>query len=854
MMLLLAIWLLYIGLALGQLPKAPYPYPEQRTDRLKGTYNITVNNFHLAPVGTTSLFEGGDECNRIWITITVGPKFWSLDVQNPFACDCFPFDSCWPPKGAWKYRSLNPFMVTFTDVTTSAWFVLPTRHNSPDAAGSAPTLLQVPQGVDRLQTTASVLITLDFKTRDRISYYTQEMGPSIECNAEYDGSPAKPGTHQRYADKGTVSIANVITSVPFIWRTLGMQVHRFGKNGPTNKLWVKRKRPYPPFQLFLWNRCCSGSYYYYSCPLVVWTTQQTAGMSATEFVTPTLTNPCCYNSYSGGCGCQNHFFEIHFYENTRYYSASYSHNNISTVGENAVTALTTVGASTIYTPPDAVHPIQFKFINMGLFYNSTFIYDQPNPARRYRRAMFILQPFPISDLWIQVTSEVDGGTAILFQEQEVHVPYIPKDDEGHVGWLWPIEHMYNRTSWSCRLTVKYNLRPKMGDTTEQIKARLLFRWLSDQGAALSKIVAPIPATILIKPQLMGAVATQAFSAGQQVGTIPWDAVLHSNYSRQFYNMTLAPVMATIPACAALLSEVDQFSTLDPQLEKMDFQNALFATLRGMNPNDNTSSWFVFYDSWHPKRPTQLPVFFDPTLLTTLLGFSEIPTFAAQSLQKWQEEYDTLATCFPWWTSEITAFRWANTRAWTKAVSYYNGGIDLMLIPGPSVFRQGKNPNVQVQWNGWIPWYDMWNDIILKAKLNISVNDELVLDYQGWKFDAITYFMRYGDVPVDATDSCSLPELPFVLLNTNQSRANAVWYLAALHNETYVDSLSRLLLQMSSKQAKLPLTINGLGAEPYIVAAANRILAAEKATLSTQLAYGWYEYWDLLSQMATPAPP
>merc|ERR1719169_47748 len=64
---------------------------------------------------------------------------------------------------------------------------------------------------------------------------------------------------------------------------------------------------------------------------------------------------------------------------------------------------------------------------------------------------------------------------------------------------------------------------------------------------------------------------------------------------------------------------------------------------------------------YPAAPNMLPHFWDGSMVSRLLGFSEIPTFCAYQLSNWFE-YNQIAAQWPWFGLEVTAAQYTGMRA------------------------------------------------------------------------------------------------------------------------------------------------------------------------------------------------
>lgn len=577
---------------------------------------------------------------------------------------------------------------------------------------------------------------------------------------------------------------------------------------------------------------------------------------------PALTGPCCNLDWPFvECTCFNFSATVTFYETVRLYSAEASirqPNGPYNLSNPVSAALIPDPTTTIVAEGDAAtvqtvgqYGMEFRFINYdlpldGKEYNIStphLLTDTVLPPGHTVLGLYILQPFPIKDLWVTVT---DNNGTILFEEQEVHVPFVEKSAQGQVGWLFGVNHRAFSNALGVRVTASYNRRQSLGSTPEQQKSRLLINWLQDlSGTSWSAFVSPIPSTIIIRRGLLGAVAGRQIWSGSTISRVPYRAVLTASLARKWFEGSIGRKCWKRPGLVngntTITSNFTQlYWNLTFSMDPRAFDRlmlSLFAVMNGVNPDDRTSSWFAFFDSFYPSRPTSLPWFYDLDALDRLLGFTEIPRLVRNKLEMWRIEWGILAYALPWFGREVSLYRWQNTRAWVMRNSFWNFS-HYVMIPGVNLMRHGKKPNVNLIRD------PVTNDYTLVAAQDISKDSELFPNVIPSMYSKHEYLMSYGQTPDAAAAVATIPGMDGFLYNNAISRAQMVSALSVKYAESYKASLGRLLSLIGVKLGTLPLSIDGLGSDPETVELANAILVAERAVLTQQFADGTIEYESL----------
>lgn len=779
-------------------------------------------------------------CSQYFIRFTIGGKFWSLELMNPTVCPMStPYNPGCPfgcgAAPAWPLAPIVPFVITFHDITTSASFMLPTRHNAPYTLQAGDTIGYIPDVLDSQLPTANMRITLKFQETPIstiVNAGTRNMcsgswSDQFSFSTNTDLLNRDWGHHRATGSYVTDNFADGFAQTSFYYGRWNGGSSSGGD--PRQRWWFWRKGPIPPYVL---------SYQAFSNRSMGitrgWRQLPEFGSRADHY---------CNGGWSWSCSCsQSYTMTFTYYETVRYYKAT------AKVTHTMLRALMPNEGDTWETSVnDTDYDVKFRF---G-WYNVARATATATTAERERYfAVFVLQPFPLQDIWITVTDDANGF--ILFQDTEAHFPYVEPRLQGQLGWLRAIDYNYR---WGATapsnvrftVTVKFNRRQRiMNELPNEERAVMIQDWTHDQGSDVLGLKVPIPPSVLLQKDLMGAVAARPFTNGEFVMDIDMQCVLTGARADAWLNTTFPRFQSNLTYRKRFHPNWPFPDGANYTHDRVQFILGLMATLNAEEQKGRT--WFTYYASFYPTKPTDLPTFWDAAALERMLGFSELVRFVKERLQLWRDEYDMIGIVLPWFKNQHTLERWMYARAYIirNGYNWGNSPGGYLQLPLVNIFRRrsqnnlvfsvGRSPTTApIDEVGTLTHYR------LHATADIALNEEVSLDFNATKYTKHEYLINFGGIPAASKDATTVPGVDQYLENTAASRQKVVEELQAKHNESYKSALNRLINLLSLKQGMLPLVVDGLGSPPEIVDMATVILNTEKAVGAAQLAAAIMEY-------------
>jgi hypothetical protein len=785
------------------------------------------------PLGTVKHYVlASSACTKYFLSITKAASFFQATVTNPNICS---WPSCTAPgygqagcqtgtpSGWANYQNVYPFSLEWWDTSTTAIYVLPTRQNTPIGMTPEATTFTITQALATSMATASMRLLLTIIPR-QTNLFTMSI-PGWYYAFPYASSPA---------NWKQVDYTNLLPIVGASGR-LGLQYFLQGQVSDsgvyyTTQNWFRRKQPTPQFYFKAqWGSGCWSSNYFQLINLCGWYALSYYYSSANDWINQqiTCTNSICADSWTNTANPGTvSTLAWEFFEEFRVYS-----NNVTLTWAtvfNNVSSASNGYSMVVQTDGNASFPLRLSWANITDVADCCTVSDIVAKQRSYI-GVFIVPPFAVQDLWITVHDE-NGNR--LFTEVDKRVPYRGSTaGPSQPGWHLALS---NRVYASQRMNVvvRWNRRNQIGTREEEIRANQLIGFVTDNGGSVSLLTAPIPLTIVSGSGIMGAVAAQAFTANQWMANISFQSCITGNMTAQLW---LAKLQYKLNRTAAFNAYWFNTTTV-PFLQEQILMTIMLTAGLPSQIDQSTHFWTIA-DGMYPTKPTMLPHFWDQSLLMRLLGFTEIPTFVNTELGTWTFEYGLIASAWPWFGVEVTSSQYVACRAHVRRGLIVSPANEAFLPAYVHMFRHSSsstaNTKISVEWST--------NMVRLNAISNIPFQGEIFPDFNAPSFYKQQYLLRYGAVPPNALDACTVPNYDGYLDYTSSSRATLVNRWAALYSEPYKASLARAISAFSQKISNLPAAVNGLGSTPEQVQMAITLLSAERDVLAWQITDANAEY-------------
>ena len=802
-----------------------FPYPPT-----SGTVTANIGNgatpiTAVLPLNTDVplyIFVAGC-CNLVTATLRRGAVWTSLRVENTNSCGCCCFgcnNGCAANMGACnpcptRPMVTSPFLARLTDTSKAVPFDLPTRQNTPSNLPLRTTTHTITQFVDSslLTVQMSLNITMIPREVNNIVWRANKIGKNFFCGATCSTPPPLPWRNRQPE----------FEDYPYE-RAIGI----YGESeiqectGTLNGyFWVSRRAPVPPHYTFYYGLGRSES---------ASSTTSDRYWIPTTVATHTTGDLEAY-VYNGGwtawwnedgCGVSNSpEWNFEYYEDVRL-------NRIVLNVNIAALRSQLLSQGSVVIDANHSHGVKVRFV----WWNMSFTPTTNMTAHRVEASKYfgiqVVQPFPISDLWVETT---DNLGVRLFTDVDRYVPYVKNTGAGCVGYQYALNTNF-AVATSVTVEVKWNRRVRISTFVEETKAALVLRLARDQGGDVSKLISPIPRTIIPQGLVMGVVAKVAIANNTVAATIKLRSALTATIINQWYADTLA--IKLLNYTPWMQAYVTNPSTWD----KHCIVATIIVASWSASTIDRSSNWWAFTDAFYPDLPPMLPHFWDSQQLSRLLGFSEVPTRVNSDLAKWAFEYNALASFWVPFGKEVSLQRYQALRAYMIRSGHVYSGNETFFLPVVHLMRHpaASPANVDLV-------YDMQNGKVdLVARKPFAYLDELLPNFDATLYTKQEYLLRFGGCPDSAIDAATIPNYgPLYLYNNGGSRVNVVNSYMATFGESYKLALARLLSVMQLKMAGLPVSVDGLGTEPAIVDMITKILNAERAVLNQQIADGTVEY-------------
>jgi len=797
---------------------------------IRGQYDIFFANAHNWNVGSvntiTQVISG---CADLKAIITVGSVFWQLKISNPNACLCCCYgwyscggnkcDPCWKPK---PELLIFPFAVQFIDRTQLPEYVLPTRQNVPVNLPLWANSFTIVQAMDRRLVTSLMRINVTFVPRQtNLHVWKTNTGLTcgiFSCNS-YTGEGIPPWWRRQTYVLFEQS-ANNRLGVRFKSKYGQINCgYYYSYSGAKHFYWM-RKMPTPPHVFRL-----QAQEYYNNFFDWTWTSLTYTYNWSTAYVTSSY-----WFDYYAGCSDPLGVWE--FYEDRRFHR-NYVELDLDVVLPKLLASNDT--APTWMQDVNGSYPMQLRIQWMNIS-QRVLNYMRVWEAKHVL-SVWVVQPFPIQDLWIEVHDE--SGTRI-FTELERHVPYRPGNGKGLIGWWYAIPKNIHWRRWA-KVTIRYNRRVRVGNRPEEEKALLLLYWARDQGCDVTKMQSPIPQTIESAPGTMGVVAKEDISEDDKMLFWPYWANLRSVDAHMFWENHLEHKFNYSDSWRNL-------TCTHWYVEPKEYEHAIMikmATLMvtwGMSGRDNSSTWWVLADSFYPAKPAMLPHFWDQAKVDRLFGHTQIVQRIAYDLGNWTWEHKTMGDMWPWFRSEIELprYQWMRAHVRRCAIVNPNDPKDWHVIPVVSLMRHSRTATPSFRFS----WDDYAEELTGLANYDISMLDEISPDFNAASFTKQEYFLRFGVTPAAAKEAVSIPGWDGWILKTTASRQEVVERWAQWYGLSYKNALAKFITVLGVKYGNLPLSIDGLGSTSLQVAIAQDILTAERTVAVWQLSSANAEFAGL----------
>lgn len=774
--------------------------------QMTGTLSTTIWNADTWPAGDHWISMNGDGCDRYYLRITVGGKFWSVYITNPYGCDCCPGCCSTNPFGAfpWPLRGLAPMTLRFFDTDKGKNDLLQTRHNSPT------TFNHLAGGVTLAQALDATLVS----PRMRVEVHITPIETTLLV---HDGTVV-------FTNFGVVPSQvqdnrfDVKMNADNYQNGMGLQTHYFGRwtgivvgSGNPEMHWRwRRKGLIPPNIFYWWHNSQIG----YSI--------RTSTLSQGWQTVPTFGTYNPYYCFAGSCpGSRTFTMTLRFFETYREYTATLL------VSRAALQAAMPNEGDWIDMQSNVTGSYHAFGVRVAWMNISREAIDSPTMARQFY-GIYLLQPFNLQDVLVYIYDNHDNH--IIFRDIETHFPYRdPSRQDGQYGWPLALDFWTRRAEAAprnqvFRIEIKYNRRAKIANNLEnQVRAILLQDWARDEGGDVDNVIVPIPPTVLNKPELMGAVAAKPFVTNEVVLSLERNATITGIAAMRWLNATYWNRLMDDDRWNHTWYTFYNGTRHERDALAMTLQSCL------QQPDPRllwSTNYFVLLNSFFPTKPLDLPLFWDDATIEKLFGFSEVARILRDRLEQWTYEYEIICDNILFFRRHVSLERWLYTRAYIirNAVDIGLREQDYFIVPVENIFRRRANTNCRFVYNS------STERLQVLASKPIALHEELSMDQGAATMSKIDYLIRYGQMHPLAANAATLPDADLFLLKTDFRRWEISIGFMRKYKISWVAATDMTKKKIEDKLKDFPTSVDGLGSSTEMVNMAMELLAMERDVL------------------------
>ena len=401
-------------------------------------------------------------------------------------------------------------------------------------------------------------------------------------------------------------------------------------------------------------------------------------------------------------------------------------------------------------------------------------------------ALKMLQPGDIEML--QVTIYDDAG-AIVFREEEDHVPYYGHNADRQMGWYYALPAIPKENATETlqllrrvrKFEAVFNYRGNLHPV------ELMKRWIEDFGGEVAQVGVAnevieeysrfphgsVPQSLMLRDR--GLVAKQDIAEGATAIALPYRVLL------------TAAIVESNEWCNLVRERAGDFAQYlkERNIHEDEVQFMLFTFFSLMQPSHavDGTNWRLYFDTF-PRHYPPIPAFYNDDELAMFSFAPSVQREAERMRTLYKVEYETLRNTTEWFESHFSEEEYLLARA-TIETRVMNVSGTLLLLPLLDFMRHDDAPAVSPNYN------DEEQLLFFNALRKISEGEPITVDYGVTTRTKKEFLLQFGFVPPGAQDSVDIEYngTVFVLTADKSSRDELVDLIARHVAEESDDNLT-----------------------------------------------------------------